>query len=211
MSALRSAVRSRLERGEYPAVLDMVAAERSVVRALVSLLYDPDELVRWRAVSALGHLAGALPELARPLVTRLLWTLNDESGGIGWMSAPALGEIGRRAPPLLRDAVRVLVHWFDEPYVLAGVLWATGRVAPAYPAETQEVVPEVSLRCASADPGVRAHAAFALGQVGDGRARRPLEELAGDSCPARIYEDGQLVTKEVREWAGEALSRLRAA
>jgi len=189
----------------------MVAADRGVVRALVSLLYDPDELVRWRAVSALGHLAGAHPELARPLVTRLIWTLNDESGGIGWMSAPALGEIGRCAPPLLRDAVRVVVHYLDEAFLLSGALWAIGRLAPAYPAETQEVVPEVSRCCVSGDPAVRAHAAFALGEVGDGRARDALAGLADDKSPARIYEGGRLVTKQVREWAGEALARLRAA
>ena len=149
----------------------MVVADRRVVRALVSLLCDPDELVRWRAVSALGHLAGAHPELAQPLVTRLYWSLNDETGGIGWMSAPALGEIGRRAPQLLSQCVRPLVRYLDEPFLLAGALWAIGRLAPAYPAETREVVPEVSLRCASADPAVRAHAAFALGEVGDGRAQ----------------------------------------
>jgi HEAT repeat protein len=189
----------------------MAAADRRVVRALVSLLYDPDELVRWRAVSALGRLAGAHPELARPLVTRLIWTLNDESGGIGWMSAPALGEIGRCAPPLLRDAVRVVVHYLDEPALLSGALWAIGRLAPAYPAETREVVPEVARLCASADPAVRAHAAFALGEAGDGRARRALEGLADDECPAQVYAGDQLVTKRVREWAGEALARLRAA
>jgi len=189
----------------------MVAADRGVVRALVSLLYDPDELVRWRAVSALGHLAGAHPELARPLVTRLYWSLNDESGGIGWMSAPALGEIGRRAPQLLSQCVRPLVRYLDEPFLLPGALWAIGRLAPAYPVETREVVPEVSRCCASADPAVRAPAAYALGAVGDDRARRALGDLAADERPARLYEGGQLVTKQVREWAGEALARLRAA
>ena len=189
----------------------MVAVDRGVVRALVSLLCDPEELVRWRAVSAIGHLAGAHPELARPLVPRLYWSLNDESGGIGWMSAPALGEIGRRAPQLLSHCIRPLVRYLDEPFLLPGALWAIGRLAPAYPAETREVVPEVSLRCASADPEVRAHAAFALGEVGDGRARLALTELAGDESPVRLYEDGLLVTKQVREWAGAALTRLRAA
>ena len=181
------------------------------MRVLVSLLYDPDELVRWRAVSALGRLAGAHPELARPLVTRLYWSLNDESGGIGWMSAPALGEIGRRAPQLLSQCVRPLVRYLDEPFLLPGALWAIGRLAPAYPAETQEVVPEVALCCASTDPSVRAQAAHALGQVGDGRARSALVELGQDERPVRLYEGGQLVTKQVREWAGEALARLRAA
>jgi HEAT repeat protein len=58
---------------------------------------------------------------------------------------------------------------------------------------------------------VRANAAHALGEVGDGRACRALTELADDESPARLYEDGLLVTKQVREWAGEALSRLQAA
>jgi HEAT repeat protein len=211
VSALRRSVRVHLERGEYAPVLEMAAADRGVVRALVSLLYDPDELVRWRAVSALGDLAGAHPELAQSLVTRLYWSLNDESGGIGWMSAPALGEIGRHAPPLLSRCIRPLVRYLDEPYLLAGALWAIGRLAPAYPAETREVVPEVSLLCASADPSARAHAAFTLGAVGDARAQRALADLGDDESPARIYEGGQLVTKQVREWAGEALARLRAA
>ena len=211
MSALRAAVRGHLERGEFAPVLELAAAGRGVARALVSLLCDPDELVRWRAVSALGHLAGAHPEQAQPLVTRLYWSLNDESGGIGWMSAPALGEIGRRAPQLVGGCIRPLVRYLDEPFLLAGALWAIGRLAPAYPGETREVVPEVAERCGSADPAVRAHAAFALGEVGDARARRALEGLAADECPARVYAGGELVTKQVREWAGEALARLRAA
>lgn len=211
MSDLRHAVRVHLERGEYAPAVDLVAADRRLARALVSLLYDPDELIRWRTVSALGHLAGAHPELARPLVSRLYWSLNDESGGIGWMSAPALGEIGRRAPQLLSRCIRPLVRYLDEPFLLPGALWAIGRLAPAYPAETREVVPEVALCCSSSDPAARANAAHALGEVGDGRARIALTGLADDESPARIYQGGQLVTKQVRDWAGAALARLRAA
>jgi HEAT repeat protein len=211
VSALRQAVRALLERGDYPPALELAAADRRVVRALVSLLCDPEELLRWRAVSALGRLAGTHPDLARPLVTRLYWSLNDESGGIGWMSAPALGEIGRRAPALLCQCVRPLVRYLDEPFLLPGALWAIGRLAPAYPAETREVVPEVVQCCSSADPAARAQGAHALGEIGDGRARPALGALAHDEGPATLYRHGQLVTKQVREWAGEALARLRAA
>jgi HEAT repeat protein len=211
VSALRQEVRAHLERGEYAPVLGLAAARSGVARALVSLLYDPDELVRWRAVSALGHLAGAHPEQAQPLVARLLLSLNDESGGIGWMSAPALGDIGRNAPALLRGCIRVVVHFFEEPFVLPGVLWAVGRLAPAFPAETREVVPEIAARCGADEPGVRAHAAFALGAVGDPRARAALAAITGDERPARVYVGDRLVTRQVREWAGEALSGLRAA
>jgi len=45
--------------------------------------------------------------------------------------------------------------------------------------------------------------------------KRPMAEgllgLGQDERPVRLYEGGQLVTKQVREWAGEALARLRAA
>lgn len=211
MSSLRLSVRAHLKCGEFPPALGLVAAERGGVRALVSLLYDPDELVRWRSVSALGHLAGARPELVRPLVTRLLWSLRDESGGIGWMSAPALGEIGRNAPALLQDCIRVVVRYFEEPFVLPGVLWAVGRLAQAFPSETSEVVPELVALCTAADAGVRAHAAVALGETGDTSARAALAALAGDESPATVYEGQQLTTKPVREWAGEALARLKAA
>ncbi len=211
MSAQRRAVRAYLERGDFAPLLGLARAERGVVRALVSLLYDGDELVRWRAVSAIGRLAAVQPELARPLVTRLLWTLNDESGGIGWMSAPALGEIGRNAPALLRDAIRVVVHYPDDPTLLAGVLWAIGRLAPAYPAEVREAVPDLLRHCASADPAVRAHAVRALGEIGDGRAREALGRLGSDEAPARVYCDGELVTRRVGEWAREAAVGLPAA
>ena len=210
MSALRGAVRGHLERGEFAPVLELAAAGRGVARALVSLLCDPDELVRWRAVSALGHLAGAHPEQAQPLVTRLYWSLNDESGGIGWMSAPALGEIGRRAPQLVGGCIRPLVRYLDEPFLLAGALWAIGRLAPAYPAETREVVPDVAERCGWDDPAVRAQAALALGEIGDPGARGALAALAGDARRVRVYGDGGLVEKQVQEWAGEALARLAA-
>jgi HEAT repeat protein len=211
VSTLRPAVRRLLADGDLSPLSGLADAERGVMRALVSLLCDNEELVRWRAVSAIGQVAGVHPELVRPLVKRLYWSLNDESGGIGWMSAPALGEIGRAAPPLLRDCVRPVVRYLDEPFLLAGALWAIGRLAPAYPDETREVVPDVAERCGCADPSVRAHAAFALGEVGDARARGALEGLAGDDRPARVYVGDELVTKQVQEWATDALARLRAA
>ncbi len=205
----RAAVREHLERGEFSAVLAR-ASERGVVRALVSLLYDGEPLLRWRAVSMIGRLAAAEPERVRPLVTRLLWTLNDESGGIGWMSAPALGEIGRNAPALLRGCVRVVVHYLEDPTLLPGVLWAIGRLAPAYPEVTREVVPQLVGLLGAADPQVRGGAAWALGELGDGQAREALAARGGDTAPAAVYEGEEIVTKEVGGWAREAAAKLAA-
>lgn len=209
--SLRETVRKRLERRAFSEVLALAGQDRSLVRTLVSLLYDSDELLRWRAVSMIGHLAAAQPERVEPLVTRLLWTLNDESGGIGWTSAPALGEIGRNAPALLREAVRVVVHYQDDPTLLPGVIWAIGRLATAYPRETQEVVPRLVDHLRSTSPGVRGQATWAVGEIGDQRAKAPLGELAEDHETARLYVDDELVTREVRAWAEEALAKLARA
>jgi HEAT repeat protein len=207
VSSLRRVVRDQLGRAAFDEVVAL-AGEPSLVRTLVSLLYDPDELLRWRAVSAIGALAGVKPEQVRPLVTRLLWTLNDESGGIGWTSAPALGEIGRNAPALLASCVRVVVHYLEDRGLLPGVLWAIGRLAPAFPHETREVVPELLPLLDDGSPAVRGHAAWALGEIGDPGARGACARLAADEGEARIYTGGGLVTRRVREWALEAASRL---
>ena len=68
------------------AILELPA--RQVVNPLFSFLYNTDELLKWKAVTALGavvsNLASHDMESARIVMRRLIWNLNDESGGIGW-------------------------------------------------------------------------------------------------------------------------------
>ncbi|MBU4388591.1 MAG: hypothetical protein KKB23_03510, partial [Proteobacteria bacterium] len=70
---------------------------RQVVNPLFSFLYNADELLKWKAVIAMGAVVSDLAdhnmESARIVMRRLLWNLNDESGGIGWGSPEAMGEI----------------------------------------------------------------------------------------------------------------------
>ena len=60
-------------------------------------LLDPDELIRWRTVEALGKVAVMLGErdleTVRELVRKLLWLMNDESGGLCRLSPELIGEI----------------------------------------------------------------------------------------------------------------------
>ncbi|MCJ7684326.1 MAG: hypothetical protein MUO68_08530, partial [Desulfobacteraceae bacterium] len=68
-----------------------------VINSLFSFLYRTDEQIRWRAVTAMGAAVAGLAhedmEQARVIMRRLIWNLNDESGGIGWGSPEAMGEI----------------------------------------------------------------------------------------------------------------------
>ena len=76
--------------------LDLIQAEleklaaKDVINALFSAICRSEERVRWHGVSAMGRVVARLAdqdmEEARIIMRRLLWSLNDESGGIGWGS-----------------------------------------------------------------------------------------------------------------------------
>ncbi len=208
MTALRETVRNLLKAGEYEKVLTLAGRERRFVRTLTSLLYDGDDLTRWRAVTMMGWLARAEPEKVRPLISRFIWWMNDESGGIGWSSAPAIGEIGRAVPELAPDAARVVIHYRQERFLIPGVIWATGRLAKTFPEAVAEAVPDLIAFLADEDAAVRGQAALALGRIGDGRAREGLKSVAGDAHRVSLYEEEELFTKEIGTAAAEALEKL---
>jgi HEAT repeat protein len=205
---LRETVKGFLKEREYDSILALLGREKRLVRTAVSLLYDGDELTRWRAVTFMGRLAQAEPDRVRPLLKRFIWWMNDESGGIGWGSAPAMGEIGRVVPELMKDAVRVVVHFRLERFLYPGVIWATGRLAETFPEVVAEVVPDLVNFLGEEDAVIRGQAVLALGEIGDGRAREGLEGMLGDTSAVNLYENEKLETKEVKTAAAEALVKL---
>ena len=70
---------------------------RQTVNALFSYIYSNVPEVRWGAITAMGKVVGLMAEedmeSARNIIRRLMWNLNDESGGIGWGSPEAMAEI----------------------------------------------------------------------------------------------------------------------
>jgi len=70
---------------------------RQVINPLFSFLCHSDQKVKWRAVTAMGvvvsNLAKKDMESARIIMRRLMWSLNDESGGIGWGAPETMAEI----------------------------------------------------------------------------------------------------------------------
>jgi hypothetical protein len=80
------------------------------------------------------------PEQARIVMRRLMWSLNDESGGIGWGAPEAMGEIMARNKTLAREYRNILVSYTNpqgnyleyEP-LRQGADWAMDRVRGVYP------------------------------------------------------------------------------
>ncbi len=219
--ALKREVRRLLEE---ESLADAVVAlrrlpARQVVNPLISFFCSADERLKWRAVTAMGVVVAALfeqtPESARVVMRRLMWSLNDESGGIGWGAPEAMAEIMARSRPLADEFSCLLVSYLDpdgnylEHEILQrGALWAAARVAHVRPDLMAPAVRFLPPYLRSSDPYHRGLAAWAAAPLADARLKPLLQSLVGDMETVVIYMDGRLENLTVAELARGALDRL---
>jgi hypothetical protein len=192
---------------------------RQVVNPLISFLCHENEEVRWRSVTAMGYVTKELAdqdmESARIVMRRLLWSLNEESGGIGWGAPEAMAEIMASHDGLAQEYAPMFLSYFDPrgnflEYELLqrGLLWGLVRLARVKPQLVAAVVPHLDHFLDSSDATVRGLAAWAAGLIAAAEARPRLSELLNDHSVLRIYIDGRLVPCTVRDLAEKGLSAL---
>jgi len=192
---------------------------RRVVNPLISFFYHPEPLLRWRAISVFGVAAAALaetePESARVMMRRLMWQLNDESGGIGWGAPEAMGESMARSPRLAGEYHRILVsyvrldgNYLEHSILQRGSLWAVGRLAEVRPDLVRPAGPALNPFLCSPDAHHRGLAARAAGLIGIRSLAPRLEALRHDPEEITLYHDWRLEAVGVGILAAEALARL---
>ncbi len=192
---------------------------RQVVNPLFSFFFHTDELIKWRAITAMGIVVNELAEhdlaSARVIMRRLLWNMNDESGGIGWGSPEAMGEIMARHPKLAEEYSAILISYIrkEANYVeyeglQRGVLWGLGRLAQVRPRLLYEVPPLLLPYLKSKDAAVRGIAAWTAGLLRSGVTKELLTDLCDDGNKIILFLDGHMVERTVGELAREAISRL---
>ncbi len=152
---------------------------------------------------------------ARVIMRRLMWNLNDESGGIGWGSPEAMGEILACHEALSEEYSRILISYAKEDgnfqeheLIQRGVLWGIGRLSQVRPEQVKDAGPYIMPYLDSPDAGVRGLAAWIMGLLGVKEARSDLENLMGDEAGLQIYVDRRPINLRVKDLAGEALERL---
>ncbi len=88
---------------------------RQVINPLISFLFSTDDKIKQRAVTAIGIVVSKLAdkdiESARIIMRRLMWSLNDESGGIGWGAPEAMAEIMARHQKLAEEYHKILISY----------------------------------------------------------------------------------------------------
>jgi HEAT repeat protein len=195
---------------------------RILVSPLFGALHQMEPRVHWTAVRVMGAVAAELAsedlEGARVVMRRMMWNLNDESGGIGWGVPEAMAEVLVRHEGLAREFVNILAsytredaNYLEHEPLQKGLLWGIARLAAARPGLLKAAGPDLLPFLESRDPAVRGLAAHAAGLLGMEEARPHLQRLLEDE--AEIQDDlaGLLPSASVRDLASEAVERMDRA
>jgi len=191
---------------------------RQAVNPLFSFFYHSEELVKWRAVTAMGAVVARLAqedmESARIVMRRLMWHLNDESGGIGWGAPEAMGEIMARHEKLAEEYACILVSYINQSgnfieheMLQRGVLWGLGRLAYVRPELVANAVDFLLPFIHSNDAVHRGFAAWVSGALSSEFTTPLLQNLVSDEAKIKIFINMNLVESTVGKLAQEALSR----
>jgi hypothetical protein len=189
---------------------------RQAVNPLFFFFYHSDELIKWRAVTAMGAVVARLAqqdmESARVVMRRLMWHLNDESGGIGWGAPEAMGEIMARHEKLAGEYACMLVSYINESgnfieheILQRGVLWGLGRLSYVRPELIADSAAFLLPFMRSNDAIHRGLAAWVSGALSSEITIPLLQNLVADEAKIKIFINMNLVEISVGKLAQEAI------
>jgi hypothetical protein len=201
---------------------------KEVVNALFAAICQVDDLLRWHGISAMGVMVARLAEEdmeeGRIMMRRLLWSLNDESGGIGWGAPESMAEIMHHQERLAREYIHMLISYvrpdgseleqdgnFLELEILQrGLLWGLDRLCDRrldLLAE-KELAADIPPYLKSGDHVVRGLAARLCGRLFIDSVRDDLRRLLDDPAVIVFYHDGRFRRHTVGEFAKTAFKEL---
>jgi hypothetical protein len=166
--------------------------DEQLVGHLFSHFYHKDELIKFRSIAAMGVLCSRVGqknmEKARIIMRRIMWNLNDESGGIGWGSPEAMGEILGQSPELAIEFKSILFsylypggNFLEHEMLQRGILWGVGTFLESNPKDLNEKT-----------KGILSGYLHSLDPVKKGYAVRALMNAHGLDCslvPENIMTD----------------------
>ena len=192
-----------------------------LINTLFSFLYHKNPVIKWNAVIAMGSAVSNLAETdmepARNIIRRLMWNLNDESGGIGWGSVEAMGDILAKNRSLALEYWPVLLSYAREDgnfqgheLMQRGVLWGIGRFCQSWPEMPGDDAAKYLMPfLGSDDAHVRGLAALIMGDLKAEGSISRLEEMKADESIVQVFIKDKLVDICVKDLAEEALTRIQ--
>ena len=189
---------------------------RQIINPLLSFILSGNEKIKWGSVKAIGHVVGQLAdrdlEAARVIMRRLMWTLNDESGGIGWGSPEAMGEIMAIHRGLAQEYAHILIsyarqdgNYLEHEGLQRGLLWGIGRLSEKRPELMRESAELFLPYLVSRDAVIRGLAVRLMGLLRVKEAQPVLQTLAEDESAIALVIENRLAATRVKDLAAEAL------
>lgn len=198
------------------------------VNVLFSAICHGDSHLRWVAVSCMGEgvtrMAKEDMESARVMMRRLLWSLNDESGGIGWGAPESMAEIMCRHDGLAEEYVHMLLsymledgeeicqdgNYLEHVLLQRGLIWGVSRLAACRPdlLKDRGIATALPPYLSAGDTEVRGLAVLAAARLKLAATRPMLEKLIQQADEFVVYEDGSFVMMEIGKLARQGLEEL---
>ena len=213
--SMKRELRKLLAERQLDAIAELAARRKRVLGSLISLTFDADPQVGWRAVEAMGvaaaRIADVEPGPVREHLRRLMWLLSEESGGICWRAPEAMAEIIHHRPALFADYVPIVFHLLlemaeeDLRHFRAGIMWAIGRLGANGEECVSEVLPAITTALDYPDSQVRGMAVWCLVRLGQTGILAGLPDLRTDNGAVDLYEDGVLTRTCVGQLSQRAL------
>lgn len=195
--------------------------DEQLVGHLFAHFYHKEELIKFRSIAAMGALGARMAkkemEKARIVLRRIMWNLNDESGGIGWGSPEAMGEILAQSPELAREFKSILFSYLDpdgnyleHPMLQRGVLWGIGTYVNT--ALDKEGLPEkikghLFAHLHSQDPVKRGYAARALVNAGSFDCCLVPENILTDTSRFDLFREWHFIEVSVSDIALSCMNK----
>lgn len=205
----KAEVENMLRKRDLEGIVSWSRDTRGAYRFLNGFTFvEEDALLRWRAIEALGRVAGDKSrddvEMARDMIRRQFWTMTEESGGTAWHAPEVIGEILFNVPALGREFTRLLAPFFKEEPFERGSYWGVARAALSNCEPVKEILEELAASLSDPDPAIRGFARVALARA-DGLDRadaKILEALRHDTAEIEFYDydRGELVKTTVQEF-----------
>jgi hypothetical protein len=215
---LKLQIQSLLQQQDLSAALCAIAAlpPRQVISPLFGLLYHGQARVRWHAIAAMGAVTARLAEenfeSARVIMRRLMWNLNDESGGIGWGSPEAMGEIMACHERLAGEYAAILIsylnpdgNFLEHEELQCGLLWGLGRLSHARPHWVKAAAAFILPFLSSPRADLRGLAVWAAGPLLSPQLGKGIQALRADGEHLTLFVDGRIVQRKIADLAAQAL------